>query len=189
LGIILLALTISITNAQVKSFGADTSLNKISLQDSLALDTAIAEVADTLTPAILKARDSVSAAKWLDTLHKGYGFEVFSLEMWTRTAINPSEKITYQHGDLLPKGNVWVLSIIGFLLVLFAVLKNTFTKQLSAITQSFYSNRALVNLNREDDLITSWSFLLLFIQFGFTIGMFFYLVAQFKELPKANEGF
>ena len=54
--------------------------------------------------------------------------------------------------------------------------------------QSFYSNRALVNLNKEDNLVTSWSFLLLFIRFGFTIGMFFYLAAQYKGLPQVNQG-
>ena len=157
-------------------------------QDSLVVDSVEVQTIDTLTPEILKIRDSLTNAKWLDSLNKGYGFEVFSLSQLIRQANNRTEKVAYQHGKLLPKGDVWILAIIGFLLVLFAILKNTFAKQLGSVVQSFYSNRALANLNKEDNLVTSWSFLLLFIQFGFTIGMFFYLAAQYQGLPEVSQG-
>ncbi|MDQ8004606.1 MAG: DUF4271 domain-containing protein [Pedobacter sp.] len=158
------------------------------LRNSLIVDSIEVQTIDTLTPEILKIRDSLTNAKWLDSLNNGYGFGVFSLTHLINQANNMSEKVDYQHGKLLPKGDVWILAIIGFLLVLFAILKNTFAKQLSSVVQSFYSNRALTNLNKEDNLVTSWSFLLLFIQFGFTIGMFFYLVAQYQGLPEVSQG-
>ena len=173
--------------AQIKPM-ADTLHRQVLLQDSLLTDSANVLAVDTLTPSILKVRDSLTNAKWLDSLNSGYGFEVFSLQKLISLANNSSEKVIYQHGNLLPKGDVWVLAIIGFLLVLFAILKNTFAKQLSSVVQSFYSNRALANLNKEDNLVTSWSFLLLFVQFGFTIGMFFYLAAAYKELPQVTQG-
>lgn len=184
---ILLAIACICGKAQVVPL--DTTTNAL-VQDNLNIDSVNAKVVDTLTPTILKMRDSLTNALWLDSLSKGYGFEIFSLENLINAAGNYQEKVTYQHGKPLPKGDVWVLAIIGFLLVLFAVLKNSFGKQLSAVVQSFYSNRALANLNKEDNLVTSWSFLLLFLQFGFTIGMFFYLVAQYQELPQIKqEGF
>lgn len=166
----------------------DTSSQVRVLSDSNSVESASIAAIDTLTPNVLKIRDSLTNAKWLDSLNNGYGFEVFSLQKLISLANNFYEKIDYQYGNLLPKGDVWVLAIIGFLLVLFAILKNTFGKQLSAVVQSFYSNRALTNLNKEDNLVTSWSFLLLFIQFGFTIGMFFYLTAQYRGLPQVQQG-
>ena len=172
-------------NAQVVS---TDSVFVSNMQDSVEVDSAAVPAVDTLTPEILKIRDSLTNAKWLDSLNSGYGFEVFSLSHIINQANNRTEKVDYQHGRLLPKGDVWILAIIGFLLVLFAILKNTFGKQLSAVVQSFYSNRALTNLNKEDNLVTSWSFLLLFIQFGFTIGMFFYLTAQYQGLPEVSQG-
>ena len=184
---VLIAITTVFCEAQVP-LQQDTVLNVQSLSDSLLLDTAQLKAVDTLTPHILKRRDSLTNALWLDSLSRGYGFEVFSLQKVIAQADNPHEKVSYQHGELLPKGDVWVLGIIGFLLVLFAILKNAFGKQLSSVVQSFYSNRALTNLNKEDNLVTSWSFLLLFIQFGFTIGMFFYLAAKYQNLPMANQG-
>ncbi len=175
-----------ITCAHAQGIAVD-STQFVRLTDSLQTDSAQLVKIDTLTPPILKMRDSLTQAHWLDSLSKGYGFGVFSLDDII-SAANKTEKVSYQQGDLLPKGDVWVLAIIAFLLVLFAILKNAFGKQLSAVVQSFYSNRALNNLNKEDNLVTSWSFLLLFIQFGFTIGMFFYLAAQQQQLPRAMQG-
>jgi hypothetical protein len=187
--LLLLALML-VCSLQVKSQIDTVVYSPVALQqDSLAIDSlALVNAVDTLTPPMLKLRDSLSLVHWQDSISSGYGFEVFSLQKLISSVRNPQEKVTYQHGNLLPKGDVWVLAIIGFLLVLFAILKNTFAKQLSAVVQSFYSNRALVNLHKEDNLVTSWSFLLLFIQFGFTIGMFFYLAAQHEELPEAMQG-
>jgi len=184
---LLIAVATGFSQAQV-AVQTDTLSSAKSFSDSLTMDTALVKAVDTLTPDILKIRDSLTNAQWLDSLSRGYGFEVFSLQKVITQANNPHEKVTYQHGELLPKGDIWVLGIIGFLLVLFAILKNAFGKQLSSVVQSFYSNRALTNLNKEDNLVTSWSFLLLFIQFGFTIGMFFYLAAQYQNLPEANQG-
>lgn len=101
-----------------------------------------------------------------------------------------SEKVSlYRTGTPVPKGNLWVLGVIAMLMVLFASLKISFSKQLQTIVQSFFSNRILNNLNKEDNLFTSWPFLLLFVQFGFTIGMFFYLVTQYYHMSFADSGF
>lgn len=101
-----------------------------------------------------------------------------------------SEKFSqYRTGTPVPKGNLWVLGVIAALMVLFASLKISFSKQLQTIVQSFFSNRILNNLNKEDNLFTSWPFLLLFVQFGFTIGMFFYLVTQYYHMSFADSGF
>jgi hypothetical protein len=101
-----------------------------------------------------------------------------------------SRKVSrYRLGTPVPKGQVWVPAIVTLLLILFATLKISFAKQLQTIVQSFFSNRVLNNLNREDNLFTSWPFLLLFVQFGFTVGMFFYLVSQFYHISFPGTGF
>lgn len=95
----------------------------------------------------------------------------------------------FRTGKPLPKGERWVLAVLVVLLAIFAALKISFSKQLQSIVQSFFSNRVLNNLNREDNLFTSWPFLLLFVQFGFTLGMFFYLVSQYYHLAFVSSGF
>jgi hypothetical protein len=95
----------------------------------------------------------------------------------------------YRLGSPVPKGQLWVPAMVILLLLLFAGLKVSFAKQLQTIVQSFFSNRILNNLNKEDNLFTSWPFLLLFIQFGFTVGLFLYLVSQFYHISFPGTGF
>ena len=99
------------------------------------------------------------------------------------------KKGKYRTGQPVPKGSLWVPGVVAVLLLIFAVLKVSFAKQLQAIVQSFFSNRVLNNLSKEDNLFSSWPFLLLFVQFGFTIGMFFYLVSQYYHISFPGNGF
>ncbi|RYG03025.1 MAG: hypothetical protein EOO07_32325, partial [Chitinophagaceae bacterium] len=93
--------------AQVRPV-ADTLSQQVLLKDSLIVDSANVIAVDTLTPQVLKKRDSLTNAQWLDSLNNGYGFEVFSLQKLINIANNSYEKVVYQHGNLLPKGEVWV---------------------------------------------------------------------------------
>ena len=95
----------------------------------------------------------------------------------------------YKKGKPLVRGEMWVLGFIAILLLVFGILKRYFSRQLSTIIEAFFSNRVLNNLNKEDNLFTSWPFLLLFIQFGFVLGMFFYQVTQFYQLSYGTGGF
>jgi hypothetical protein len=182
---------LSFAMAQQQPLNVD-SLRKIYfLTDSVdsALVNPIA-VPDTLTPHLLRPLDSLAKAKIADSLSRGYGFEKIDFDaLIAKFLLGSISKDPHQQGELLPKGDVWVLGFIAFLLVLFAVLKQIFSKQLATIVKSFFSNRILGNLNKEDNLYTSWPFLLLFVQFGFTIGMFFYLVAQSQQVGMAKNGF
>lgn len=167
------------------------SLRKIYfLTDSLDTAQAVVAVPDTITPKTLKPLDSAAISAIADSLSKGYGYEKVDFEALVANFLRSSiSNDPHQQGEVLAKGELWVLVLIALLLVLFAVLKQTFSKQLYAIVQSFFSNRILGNLNKEENLFTSWPFLLLFVQFGFTIGLFFYLVAQSQHLQLAKSGF
>lgn len=131
----------------------------------------------------------LSSSLLIDSIMKAKAFSRPPGEPWFAIYNKAKKESKYQTGAPLPKGNVWVLGFIALLLIVFAVLKNSFSKQLDSIVQSFFSNRILNNLNKEDNLFTSWPFLLLFIQFGFTVGMFFYLVTQYYHISYGGGGF
>jgi hypothetical protein len=95
----------------------------------------------------------------------------------------------YRVGKPVPKGELWVVGFVLIMLVIFAILRISFSKQLTTIIHAFYSNRVLNNLNKEDNLFSSWPFVLLFIQFGFIIGMFLYLIAQYYQVSYGAGGF
>lgn len=165
------------------------SLQNINLPTD-SLDTLNVLVPDTITPKILKPLDSATIAFITDSLGRGLGYPMLDFDELNKAyRLSSINKNVLQDGLELPKGDLWVLGFVVFLLLLFAILKQNFSKQLAAIVQSFFSNRALSNLNKEDNLFTSWPFLLLFIQFGFTIGMFFYLIAKNQNQNFAGNGF
>lgn len=101
-------------------------------------------------------------------------------------AATPKSK--YRFGKPLPRGQTWVLLVLFALLLLFGILKASFGRQLHTIIQSFFSNRVLNNLNKEDNLFKSWPFLLLFIQLGFTVGLFLYQVSQYYHIAFRGTG-
>lgn len=109
----------------------------------------------------------------MDSIMKANVFEKLDLDAWFKKYSKLKKVSRFRTGTPLHKGQTWVLGFIVLLLVVFAVLRISFSKQLQSIVQSFYSNRGLNNLNKEDNVFSSWPFLFLFIQFGFTIGMFF----------------
>ena len=125
----------------------------------------------------------------IDSIMKANVFPTLDLDAWFKKYGKFKKESRFRVGAPMPKGKVWVLGFIAFLLVVFGVLRISFAKQLQGIVQAFYSERGLNNLNKEDNAFTSWPFLLLFIQFGFTIGMFFYLVAQYYRLAYIDKGF
>lgn len=136
------------------------------------------------------ADSAINKNALLDSVQKEYMFPTLDLLAWQKKYQHLKKKVNpYQLGHAIPKGNVWLLGFIFIMLLIFAILKNAFSKQLSAIVQSFFSNRVLNNINKEDNLFSSWPFLLLFIQFGFILGMFFFLVAQYYDMYQVREGF
>ncbi|RZJ90576.1 MAG: DUF4271 domain-containing protein [Chryseobacterium sp.] len=145
--------------------------------------------------------DSIAAHTWMipdSLLNKSIIIDsILKANVYSRNVNEPwyiihglKKKLSpYRTGKALPKGEFWVLSFLGGLLLIFAILRYAFNRQLETIIHAFYSNRILNNLNKEDNLFTSWPFLLLFIQFGFTIGLFLYLVAQYYQVSYGAGGF
>ncbi|KEQ28772.1 DUF4271 domain-containing protein [Pedobacter antarcticus] len=126
----------------------------------------------------------------IDSIIKANVFEKLDLDAWFKKYGHLKKKENrLRTGEPQPKGQGWVIAVIVVLLAFFGILRISFPKQLQSIIQAFYSNRGLNNLNKEDNVFSSWSFLFYFIQFGFTIGMFFYLVAQYYQLAYVNQGF
>jgi hypothetical protein len=116
-----------------------------------------------------------------------YKVRDISLAPWVKKF--PKKENRYDSGIRRAKGETWIPGFITILLLFFAILKNTFSKELGTIIQSFYSNRVLAQINKEDTLFNSWPFIFLYILFGFTIGMFLYLCGKFYQLTYDYEGF
>ena len=147
-----------------------------------------AKTLDTITPKLLRPQDSLLNLRILDSLTHGFRLENFDLNNFLQWRPMVFENITFQKGNVIERKNVWLLVIVGLLLITFAILKNAFSKELKAFILSFFYNRDLANLNKEESAGFSWASLFLFIQFGFTLGMFCYLAIDYLDIFHTNDG-
>ncbi|GGH20754.1 hypothetical protein GCM10007352_32990 [Mucilaginibacter phyllosphaerae] len=80
------------------------------------------------------------------------------------------------YGHARPSRDVWVIAII-IALMLFASGLNIFSsKDMSNVFQSFYNRKTVSQAGKEDSPINFWTFAGLFLLFGFTCGLFLYLL-------------
>lgn len=93
-----------------------------------------------------------------------------------------------QTGKTRNSRSLWMLGVILGLLLYMAVLNRFLNKSISDIIESFYSKRMLAQFSKEENLINSWSFILLFLLFGATIGLLFYQLISYYNPAYVDDG-
>lgn len=151
------------------------------LQDSMRLS------GDSIARVWINAPDPNRPNRFVDSLINLYKVENFNFSAWAKKF--PQKSVHFNEGKLRRTGETWVLAVIISLILFFAILKNAFSKELGAIVQSFYNNRTLNQINKEDNLFSSWPFLFLYLLFGLTIGMFLYISGKYFQLEYNYKGF
>lgn len=80
------------------------------------------------------------------------------------------------YGHLRPTRDPWVIAVIIILFLFIAVLNIYSAKDMSNIFVAFYNKRNQGQAGKEDSPINTWTFIGLFLLFGFTFGLFLYLL-------------
>ncbi|MEJ6980769.1 DUF4271 domain-containing protein [Pedobacter sp. P351] len=151
------------------------------------LKDSLKAVGDSLSFLWIKRPDPNRPNQFIDSLIKLYSVENLNFQEWTNKF--PKKVERYDKGQPRPKGELWIIAFVFLLLFCFAVLKNAFAKELSAIIHAFYSNRVLGQINKEEKFFNSWPFIFLYLLFGFTIGMYLYQCGKYFQLSYGYTGF
>ncbi len=151
------------------------------------LRDSIKNVQDSLTIVWIKAPDPSRPNRFIDSLIKLYKVENLNFTAWA--ARFPKKVNRYDEGRLLAKGERWVMGVVLFLVLFFAVIKYFYSKELGSIVQSFYSNQILSQINKEDNLFSSWPFVFLYLLFGLIVGLYLYLTGKYLQLSYPVDGF
>jgi hypothetical protein len=166
-----------------QSWGLDSA----SLARRQAYRDSVKHVQDSLAVVWIKAPDPNRPNRFIDSLISLYKVENLNFTAW---AAKFTKKVNrYDEGRPLPKGEAWVIGVIIFLVLFFSVIKYFFSKEVNSIVESFYSNQILGQINKEDNLFSSWPFVFLYVLFGLIIGMYLYLSAKYLQLSYPVEGF
>ena len=154
--------------------------------NQLRLDS-IKKIGDSLSMVWIAAPDPNRPNRFLDSVIDLYKVENFDFAAWAKKF--PQKSTRFNEGKIRLKGETWVLVVIIVLVLFFVILKNAFSKELASIVESFYSDRTLSQINKEDNLFSSWPFLFLYLLFGLTMGMFLYLSGRYFQLEYEYKGF
>jgi len=146
-------------------------------KDSLKL------IRDSLRLQYLKPLGVNSRNQFLDSLRKVYIITDGNAILWGKNINYEGNK---QFGVRKMYRPQWVLGAVFALFLFLALIRMFFMKDLEAIAATFYSNRVLLLVSKEDNLITSWPFVFLYLLFGFTIGLFLYLYVAYNQIHIAD---
>jgi hypothetical protein len=152
-----------------------------------AFRDSIKKVQDSVSVVWIKAPDPLRPNRFLDSLLKLYTVEDLNFTGWAAKFLQKTNK--YDEGKLMPKGDTWIIGVILFLVLLFALIKFFFSKEISSMMQSFYSNQILAQINKEDNMFSSWPFIFLYLLFGLIMGMYLYLSVKYLQLSYPVDGF
>ncbi len=147
----------------------------------------IKNVQDSLGFVWVKAPDPLRPNRFIDSLIKLYKVENLNFTAWASKF--PKKVNRYDLGRPIPKGETWIIGVVLFMVLFFALIKFFFSKELSTIVQSFYSNQTLGQINKEDNLFSSWPFIFLYLLFGLIIGLYLYLSGKYLGLSYSVDGF
>ncbi|MFC6103029.1 DUF4271 domain-containing protein [Olivibacter domesticus] len=153
------------------------ALEKQRIKDSLERrEDSLAAVRDSLMLQYIKPLSDKRKNYFLDSLKKVYIIRDANSLNWGKDIIYASTK---KLGTAKVYREPWILIAVFSLVLFLALIRISFIKDLQAIATSFYSNRVLLQISKEDNLITSWPFVFLYLLFGFTTGLFLYLYVSY----------
>jgi hypothetical protein len=166
--------TVPAINNQV----ANPQQHPLSLLDSVVMATREHEkfAADSMAMQYIKYPDSAINREAVirtlkENLYTGHNF--LDIPFKPKGALN--------EGSVRKTRDQWVIVIIIGLLIYTALLNITINKDVNTVLRSFYSKRVTSQAGKEEGFINFWSFVGLFLLFGFTLGLFLYQLAGYSN--------
>ena len=162
-------------------------LDSASIENRSVYPDSTKAIKDSLSMVWIKAPDPNRPNRFRDSLINLYKVENFDFKAWS--AKFPKKNSRFEEGTLRPFRESWVILLVLFLVLLYAVVRFFFPTELNSITHAFYSNQVLSKLNKEETLFNSWPFVFLYLFFGLILGLYLYLSANYFGISYRVEGF
>lgn len=153
---------------------------------NVANSDSLKRVSDSLAVMYIKYPDPNRKNRFIDSLMQLYQVKNLDFIAWAKQFGRP---INHDgEGKLRKHGQSWVLVVILCLVLGFAVLRIAYRNDINMLMNAFFDHRFLGQQTSAGGFFTSWPFMLLFVLFGFTIGMYFYLIGSYLKLSYAFSG-
>lgn len=144
--------------------------------ENARIQDSIHQAQDSLQMLWLKAPSAERPNQFIDSLKDIYTIKSGDFFTWRNQFRAKEGSLT--KGELKKHREIWVLLVLGLILLFFSILKFNYSAQLTAMMHAVYNDTALTQLNKAEKIYSRWSFILLYILFGFVFGMFVLLGAS-----------
>jgi hypothetical protein len=153
---------------------------------NVASSDSLKRVSDSLAVMYIKYPDPNRKNRFIDSLMQLYQVKNLDFIGWAKQFGRP---VNHEgEGKLRKHGQSWVLVVILCLVLGFAVLRIAYRNDINMLMNAFFDHRFLAQQTSAGGFFTSWPFMLLFVLFGFTIGMYLYLIGNYLQLSYAFSG-
>jgi len=163
------------------------SVKQAKLIENKRIADSVKFVQDSLQMQWIKLPDADRPNLFLDSLKDLYTVKNGDFFTWNDQF--KDVKQTLKNGAPKRTRDMWILGVIVSLTLFLAVIRVSYPNEIITMIQAFYNNRVLAQISKEDNLFNSWPFIFLYLLFGFTIGMFLYLVSKYTQLGGVAEDF
>jgi len=147
------------------------------LQDSLLLDSILHDTAQLVHLASLRQLLPDSAIQY-PFIQQHY-LDFLSLQdPIMQSFFRPNERqvskdpVTYAAGMHKNKRQNWLLFTVLFLFFAVGFVRFFFSSDFHLIVSAYFQDRLLQQISKEDTVLTSWSFIFLYVIFSFTLALF-----------------
>ncbi len=184
--LLLLPLGLWAQTDSVSQSSAPKLANTVKQLQAIAKSDSLKRVSDSLAVMYIKYPDPNRKNRFLDSLMRLYQVKNLDFIGWAKKFGRP---VNHEgEGKLRKHGQPWVLVVILCLVLGFAVLRIAFRNDINMLMTAFFDHRFLAQQTSAGGFFTSWPFMLLFVLFGFTIGMYLYLIGSYLQLSYAFSG-
>lgn len=92
-----------------------------------------------------------------------------------------SDRASQPGGTIKSERPVWVLAVVFLLFLAIALVRLAFPADFTVIVQAYYDERTLQQVSKEDNMLTSWPYIFLYLIFSLALGLFIVLTESAFE--------
>lgn len=95
---------------------------------------------------------------------------------YIKSSTDDSEKTLHFQGEKKSQRPAWVLLVVFLLFLAIALVRLAFPGDFAMIVQAYYDERTLLQVSKEDSMLTSWPYVFLYLIFSLALGLFILLI-------------
>lgn len=100
---------------------------------------------------------------------------------YMKSRMESSESTSRWQGEVKSERPVWVLLVVFLLFLAVALVRLAFPADFTMIVQAYYDERTLQQVSKEDNMLTSWPYIFLYLIFSLALGLFIVLMESSFE--------